>query len=73
MPRLGPPQSGAIVGSLSVKIKWIEAVWRRLGNRSPYPDFADDFTRLRDGEPRSSEQTLSQASRKTGNAQCPAR
>jgi hypothetical protein len=41
--------------------------------RCPFPSFADDFTRLRDGEPRRSEKTLSQASRKAGNAQCPAR
>jgi hypothetical protein len=32
MPRLGPPQSASIVGSLSVKIKWLEAVWRRWRN-----------------------------------------
>jgi len=32
MPRLGPPQSASIVGRLSVKIKWLEVVWRRLRN-----------------------------------------
>ena len=32
MPRLGPPQSASIVGGLSVKIKWLEVVWRRWRN-----------------------------------------
>jgi hypothetical protein len=36
MPRLGPLQSASIVGSLSVKIKWLEVVWRRWRKTDAY-------------------------------------
>jgi hypothetical protein len=56
------------------------AVWplhcgqdRRGRSSASRHGFLDDFTRLRDSEPGSSEETLAEASRKAGNAQCPAR
>ncbi len=73
MPRLGPPQSGLHCWQSE---REDQVASRRVASFAqygrPFPGFADDFTRSRDGEPGSSEQTLSRASRKAGNAQCPA-